>query len=376
MFSRALGRASALALIYDHISRTTARRSGEIMRLFRRAVHLYRAHGFSAAEIIENGLLDPALGDDELAFYASRREQLAFIERHVPASYYCLTADQTVALAHCRMNGLPVPELVAVYAEPAGFAPGGPSLGTREEWIAFLDRALPEHFFTKPAVGMLGQGAAAFRREGGVIVNESDGSRLDLPQLHAWLGETAARLARGFRHYGASLGLTRPTARILIQKRLFAHPEIVRLTGSRGLSCLRLVTFVGKDLEPRIIAMAMKLIAGNSVTDNFHKGQTGNIWATLGDDGRIRRAHGPISATGAYERVTRHPVTGEDLGSFRVPFWDEARDLALAAARAFLPHPLIGWDIAVTPEGPVIIEGNTRWTILPAPLRVKLATLE
>ena len=35
--------------------------------------------------------------------------------------------------------------------------------------------------------------------------------------------------------------------------------------------------------------------------------------------------------------------------------------LAEQAARAFLPLRTVGWDIAVTPEGPTLIEGNPFW---------------
>lgn len=377
MISRAMGKANAVAQLYDHIGRQVAAQSGAWAKLFSRAVRLYRDHGFSVTELIENGLLDPALSDDELSYYASRQEQVDFITRNVPYSYYSLTADQSVALATCRMAGLPTPELVAVYGEPEGFAPGGPMIAGDAQWTSFLDGNLPEKFFVKPAIGMLGQGAAAYRREGAEIIAEEGGERLTIEGLQASLSQSAAKLARGYRHYGVYLGLTRPSGKILIQKRLFSHPEIVALSGSDSLSCLRVITYVDKNMKTRIIGTAMKLIAGKGVTDNYHKGQTGNIWASIdAASGRIGRAHGPVSATGSYERLSHHPATGRAFSEFRVPLWEEACELAIRAAHVFLPHPLIGWDIAVTPDGPVIIEGNSRWTILPAPLQVRLSELE
>lgn len=161
MISRAIGKANALAQLHDHLGRRVAAAGGQWAGLFSRAIRLYRDRGFSVGEIIENGLLDPALGERELAFHASRKEQLAFIARHVPKSYYSLTADRSIALATCRMAGLPTPELVAVFSEPEGFTPGCPVIAGRDQWVAFLDRSLPRKFFTKPAIGMLGQGAAA-----------------------------------------------------------------------------------------------------------------------------------------------------------------------------------------------------------------------
>ena len=58
-----------------------------------------------------------------------------------------------------------------------------------------------------------------------------------------------------------------------------------------------------------------------------------------------------------------HPKTGHSLVNFRVPYWQAARDMVIDAARKFAPIKTIGWDVAITPDGPVIIEGNTSWGI-------------
>jgi hypothetical protein len=42
-----------------------------------------------------------------------------------------------------------------------------------------------------------------------------------------------------------------------------------------------------------------------------------------------------------------------------VPDWPAIRDLALRAARSFPESPFIGWDLVVTPDGPVVLEANT-----------------
>jgi len=41
-----------------------------------------------------------------------------------------------------------------------------------------------------------------------------------------------------------------------------------------------------------------------------------------------------------------------------LPFWQEVQSLAETAAQNFLPIRTIDWDIALTPKGPVLIEGN------------------
>lgn len=44
-----------------------------------------------------------------------------------------------------------------------------------------------------------------------------------------------------------------------------------------------------------------------------------------------------------------------------MPLWIGVCDLAVTAARAFLPLRTIGWDIAACASGTYVIEGNPRW---------------
>ncbi|HEY8350908.1 MAG TPA: sugar-transfer associated ATP-grasp domain-containing protein [Sphingomonadales bacterium] len=338
--------------------------------LFRRAARLHFRDGFTVTELIENGLLNPALGPDDLKLYASRRQYVRLIDRTVPKGYYCLTADQSITLAQCRMAGIPTPNLVAIYDEPQGYAPGGPTIAAREDWIRHFDRTLPAHFFVKPAIGMLGRGAAAFERAGDRILfgpgTDDAGKALTIAEFHDWLAARAAELYRDPGSFDPYLKLTRPTRKILIEERLFAHPDLAAFTGSRNLSCVRAITFVDDKMNVRIISTSMKVIASDSITDNFHKGKSGNFWTQIDrESGHFITAFGPIGPQGDYTRITHHPRSGMAFRDFRIPHWEATLKLAMDAALAFMPHPSVGWDIGITDEGPVIVEGNTRWTILP-----------
>ena len=60
----------------------------------------------------------------------------------------------------------------------------------------------------------------------------------------------------------------------------------------------------------------------------------------------------------------RHPVSGVEFGEFHIPRWSEILTLAKEAAVRFLPIRAIGWDIAITPDGIKIVEGNIWWNPL------------
>ena len=55
---------------------------------------------------------------------------------------------------------------------------------------------------------------------------------------------------------------------------------------------------------------------------------------------------------------TRHPDTDALLTGFCHPQWDAMKALAVEAARLMRHVPMIGWDIACTDDGPVIVEMN------------------
>ncbi|NJK87644.1 MAG: hypothetical protein HC906_18385 [Bacteroidales bacterium] len=43
---------------------------------------------------------------------------------------------------------------------------------------------------------------------------------------------------------------------------------------------------------------------------------------------------------------------------FQVPFYEEAKELVTEAAKQIPQIKIIGWDIAIQPDGPILIEGN------------------
>ena len=61
------------------------------------------------------------------------------------------------------------------------------------------------------------------------------------------------------------------------------------------------------------------------------------------------------------------PGWGTRIEGIELPMWDEALELAHAAMPHFLPNRSIGWDVAITDRGPVIVEANREWTPFPQP---------
>ena len=54
---------------------------------------------------------------------------------------------------------------------------------------------------------------------------------------------------------------------------------------------------------------------------------------------------------------SHHPDTGRLLTNILIPKFGEAMEMAMAPANA-IDYPIVGWDMAISKEGPVLIEGN------------------
>ena len=54
----------------------------------------------------------------------------------------------------------------------------------------------------------------------------------------------------------------------------------------------------------------------------------------------------------------KHPDTGITFIGYQIPMLPEAIALAKKAAMVIPQMRHVGWDIAITPDGPVIVEGN------------------
>ena len=60
-----------------------------------------------------------------------------------------------------------------------------------------------------------------------------------------------------------------------------------------------------------------------------------------------------------FVEYTAHPVTGVQFKGFQVPYWQECLELMRKALPLASKISNIGWDMAITPEGPLLIEANT-----------------
>jgi hypothetical protein len=150
-----------------------------------------------------------------------------------------------------------------------------------------------------------------------------------------------------------------------------------RLSGTPYVQTVRLVTYVDRRGEAGLYLALLKVIVGDNPIDNFCSGRTGNISCPVDlERGILGAAVGVSPDRLGIVRHDRHPTTGSVFAGTPLPWWREACQLVREAALRFLPVRTIGWDVALTGAGPVIVEGNMAWdpvddVILGSPSGVK-----
>jgi hypothetical protein len=139
----------------------------------------------------------------------------------------------------------------------------------------------------------------------------------------------------------------------LFQQSLQPHAHIRELAGDQ-LACTRIIT-ICTERGPELLRTLLKIPFDGST--RTRAGQSDHLLAKLdcraGRIVRVARGNGL-----GLKDVTRHPDTGASLIGVEVPHWTDTIELALEAAATLKDVPLIGWDIAATESGPIIVEAT------------------
>lgn len=142
---------------------------------------------------------------------------------------------------------------------------------------------------------------------------------------------------------------------IIIEELIKQHDKLAELH-KESANTLRVITIRYED-RVDVIHAYLRVGKGNSVIDNA---SAGGVFGVVNiETGRIYAA---CDRWGNSFDV--HPDSGKHLIDFEVPRWEEVKALVKKAAQVLPEVHYVGWDVAVTNEGCVLIEGNDkgRWS--------------
>ena len=137
----------------------------------------------------------------------------------------------------------------------------------------------------------------------------------------------------------------------LVEEQLRQHKKMKTLSPS-SVNTIRIVTLYYNN-EAHFMYALVRMSNGTSCVDNIC---SGGMYVSICEDGVIRKP-AYCDETGEYYRA--HPFTKTEFNGFEIPMFEQAVELCKRAALVFPKVAYIGWDVAITPDGPVLVEGNT-----------------
>lgn len=144
--------------------------------------------------------------------------------------------------------------------------------------------------------------------------------------------------------------------KFIIQPRIVAHDDIKNFSG-KAAPTVRIMTAENEKGEAEAIIAVFRMPQNlSSDVDNFHAG--GIASAVDLSSGRLGEASNLGVKKDCLGWLSKHPENGSQIEGTILPLWNELKEVACRAHTCFLPHKLIGWDICITNDGPVIIEAN------------------
>jgi hypothetical protein len=254
--------------------------------------------------------------------YETKRSLFDYINR-------CSGGDPTVVkdkiafARRCHSEGLPSPATL-VYAKAGEFHADSPP----ESVLADRD------IMIKPAQGKGGRGIERWDAIGKDHHRDPSGLELSTAELVSRIRD-----------------LSRDTP-ILVQPRLGNHPDIADL-GGEVLVTARIMTGHSEVGASEVLSAVFRVAVDNETVDNFHQG--GLAAAVDLETGRLGPAIG-IDVRSEWHDV--NPRNGAAIAGRVLPDWAAALELVQKAHGAMGELVFLVWDVAFTPDGPVLVEAN------------------
>ena len=161
-----------------------------------------------------------------------------------------------------------------------------------------------------------------------------------------------------------SKGEVIPLRDILGNESLLFEEKIEQTTqaksfNSSSLNTVRIMTALYPDKSVKIIAAFLKI--GREGSDIDNAGQGGNVDCGVNVNNGILYNTIQFNSWQDITSIAKHPDTGTQLEGAKLEHWDYIKQ-KLCYYQGLIPQlKVIGWDVAITDKGPIIIEINNWW---------------
>lgn len=188
------------------------------------------------------------------------------------------------------------------------------------------------------------------------LLDESSGAAIFIKPVDGMGGKDSYRIhAQELGRYATDPVLCEKLSagQWIVQDVIKQHCDVSRMY-SDAINTVRVHTYREPSGAVSIPSALMRFGARGSKVDN---GSSGGLFAPIDLDQWVLRGDARTYLNRGGERFRVHPDSGVAFDGWSIPYGRQIEDFAAAAAMLF-ENEFVGWDIALTPSGPLLLEGN------------------
>lgn len=126
-----------------------------------------------------------------------------------------------------------------------------------------------------------------------------------------------------------------------------------------SVNTVRFMTVLHPDGQAEILATFMKIGRAGKCVDNAGSG--GNVDLCIDVETGVTKYAIQYDGWRNIRDIEKHPDNGSQLNGVVIDNWDNIKREVLKFQQAFPYCRAAGWDVAITDDGPVVLEVNDRW---------------
>lgn len=305
------------------------------MKVMRDFISLYRAKGLMPEEYYDFEF--EKRSEEFRRDFLGVNEQRYYLDLLNPLKYFSVARNKYMAHKMLENTGVRTSELYCYYQPEARYAENMECAGDFAAVLRILKSKGVQSCVIKTTESSHGDNVWVIKnidyQENDAVLTRFDGQKLTLSSVlgdEALIFESVVRQTEQFSAFNAS-----------------------------SVNTVRFMTALYPDGSAKVIATFMKIGRAGRCVDNAGGGGNVDVCVDVAT-GEIRYA---IQFDGwrHVQDIDAHPDSGNPLNGVVIDNWESIKAEVIRFQQAFPYCKVAGWDIAITDQGPVVIEVNDFW---------------
>jgi len=310
-------------------------------------------YGFSPLEYNLYGFYKKSISRSEKLSFISNEKILKIFRPYLNhKSWIPILENKLLFFLYYSQLGFPVVEVYGFYYPERGFFLDGSPLREKSDFLRWLNKSDIKGCVVKPLGSLGGKGIMIFEELiSPETIRSNDGKNYSLNEVISLMEkDIEVRQSKEDNYKG-----------YIIEEKIEQDPAMNVLSG-KSLNTIRVSTLITNNNEILIDFGMLRVGREGSITDNLHQG--GYVVNINVEDGSIGEKTFGYKEEGGPWIEEKEERIKDFFTDCKVPFWHKIVLLAKKAA-SFSPElRSVGWDIAISKNGPVLMEGNDNWDMV------------